>query len=414
MGLDEPAVLVDAHQLAVGPHGDRPLGLGRAAVLVGHRVQSVLVAHVEVGVDEQFGPVRGVKALLLKRLEPGLLQHLELFEGPLAGGAVDPQPRHAGAPAQRRLLGVLETGERLTAEEAVSHVGHLALDVGLSLGMAGHGRVDDEPAVPGVLLEGSLEGRIVAVRLDDGRLEVVDDRAVGHAAEELPGVLQTLDQIRHLLSVGQVHVLVAAEDQGDHQGVYHPPPAGGRVREQAQLAEVHLRQLTGFHVHNPHRGLVPAELQVLDREAVQRAVGDLHPVPFQQTLDLGQPQTTLVAVIWLEPCPDLLLVLQEPSLCLARRGIPGAGLEPDRHPRRQLLVWLDRATGLPAQPDCQADVPADGVTGPTGDPAYGPAALPAVNSLQYIKDFPHAVLQIGHRTPPLGGSMAQHGLGVDP
>jgi hypothetical protein len=142
--------------------------------------------------------------------------------------------------------------------------------------------------------------------------------------------------------------LVAAEDQGDHQGVYHPPPAGGRVRDQAQLAEVHFGKLTGFHVRNPHRGLVLAELQVLDREAVQRAVGDHHPVSFQQALDLGQPQTALVTVVGLEPGPDLLLVLQKLPLGLARRGISWSGLEPDRHPRRQLLVWLDRATGLPA------------------------------------------------------------------
>jgi len=140
------------------------------------------------------------------------------------------------------------------------------------------------------------------------------------------------------------------------------------VGEQAQLAEVHLRQLTGFQVRHPHRGLVLTKLQVLDREAVQRAVGDHYAVPFQQTLDFCQSQTAFISVVWLEPDPDLLLVLQELLLGLARGGIPRTGLEPDRHPRRQLLARLVGPAWSPFKLGCKTQAAPDRVARPAGGP----------------------------------------------
>jgi hypothetical protein len=60
---------------------------------------------------------------------------------------------------------------------------------------------------------------------------------------------------------------------------------------------------------------------VLDREAVQRAVGDVNAAPGQQLVHLGQPQAPLLAGRRAQPPPDLLLMRMQIGFCVARAAI---------------------------------------------------------------------------------------------
>ena len=60
---------------------------------------------------------------------------------------------------------VLEVDPLLAAKEVLAQVLHVSLHLRLARGVAHHGRVDHEAAVGGVLVEGALEDRIVAIGL---------------------------------------------------------------------------------------------------------------------------------------------------------------------------------------------------------------------------------------------------------
>ena len=69
-------------------------------------------------------------------------------------------------------------------EEALSGVGHFALDLGLVLGVAVAGQVGDEAPMLGVFREASGEDGMQGIRAHHGGGEIVDDQVLGHAAEE--------------------------------------------------------------------------------------------------------------------------------------------------------------------------------------------------------------------------------------
>ncbi len=160
VGLDELALDVDAHQLAVAADPD-----AFADVTGRNGVEGLLELDVVVGVDLALGPRGRIEALAAKGLERGLLDVLEDDQGALAGGAVDALARDLETPADRLALDVVAIDPLLAAEEALPQVLDSALDVGLALGVAGHGGVDHEAAMAGVLVEGALEDRVVTVRL---------------------------------------------------------------------------------------------------------------------------------------------------------------------------------------------------------------------------------------------------------
>jgi hypothetical protein len=83
--------------------------------------------------------------------------------------------------------------------------------------MAHHRRIDHEAAVGGVLLEGALEDRIVAIGLGDGGFQIVDHHPRRHTAEVLPGVLQAVDELGDRLVKTDVDELMAAMSQCDQQ-----------------------------------------------------------------------------------------------------------------------------------------------------------------------------------------------------
>lgn len=162
-----------------------------------------------------------------------LLDVFEHGQGTPAGGAVEAGSSHLEAPANSLALHVVGIDPGFAAEGVLERLLHLAVD-------AGHGRIDHEAPVAGVLDKGAPEGRAVTIRLRDGRLEVVEHDAHWGAAEERPCVLQALDQVRKRLAVGDVDVLVAAVDQGQDQRVEDPKVSGRGIAHEAEAAEVHL------------------------------------------------------------------------------------------------------------------------------------------------------------------------------
>lgn len=104
---------------------------------------------------------------------------------------------------------VREIAPRFAAKEILAHIRDAALDMRLPRWLAHGGRVDHEAPILRILLKSALKDRIVAVRFRDGRRQVVDDEAGGHAAEKLPRVLEPADDVGDPLRVRDVHILVA-------------------------------------------------------------------------------------------------------------------------------------------------------------------------------------------------------------
>ena len=96
VGLDQPAPVIDAHQLAAQP--DLHL-LTRRAQGRRHRVQGVLAGHVMIGMHLDGAPVGDLVGLAIPRGERLPLLVEEHHQGLTPGGAVCPAPgarRHGG------------------------------------------------------------------------------------------------------------------------------------------------------------------------------------------------------------------------------------------------------------------------------------------------------------------------------
>jgi hypothetical protein len=335
---DDLALDVDPRELRVATDPDLP-----AHVSGWRRVEGLLELDVVVGVDLALLPHGRVKAFALEREQRWLLHLLEDGEGALSGGAVGPLSGGLEAPAHGLALDMVAVQPRLTPEEALPDVGYLSFDVRLAGRVLRNRGVDHEVSVTGVLGEGALEDGVVAIGLGDGGLEVVDDYTARNSAKEDPGVLESLDQIRDLLREGRMDVLVTAVDQRDDERVEDPMTLNLGIPHAAEPSEVHLGELTRRHLGHAHGD--PAaimEAALLDRKAVERAVGDLHALAVQQRVDLGQTQAPGV-VLRLEPAPDLR----------PERGQPGHAL-PGRGPLRH---WPPALGCVPLLVDFQRSLP---------------------------------------------------------
>lgn len=202
-------------------------GVGRDPEL--HRLFDQLIGHAVV-VARQFDVVVDV--------DPGLLP-FGVFVGCLRqrpeGGSVEVL-KEASAGAFELLEGLLvELGELfgdggielVEAEKAtMAKRGHDPalhhLDgffhLGLVPGVAGPGGDDDRAVVPGHVAVGGVEVGLVAAGLRDGRLEVVGDGDLGHAAEEGEGLPVRLDPVRQALAHrGPAEGVVAGPQDGHEE-----------------------------------------------------------------------------------------------------------------------------------------------------------------------------------------------------
>lgn len=288
VGLDQLPPEEDADQRTITADGD-----WLADVACGDRVGRLQELDMMIGMDLALGPARGVEAFSHQRTERRLLLFLEDGEGTAPGGAVDPGAGDLETPSGRFALHVLGVEEALTPKEVLADVGHHALDMRLPRRVANHGRIDDEASVLRVLTEGPLEDRVVAIGLGDGRRQVVFDDAGGHPAKELPSCFQAVDHILELLPAGDVNVHVAAVNEDHDQSPEQLPTLGLGIKDVAETTEVDLADLPRAAVRATDSDLSLAELAVLDREAVKRAVGDPHPMSFEEGVDLSQGQAPL-------------------------------------------------------------------------------------------------------------------------
>lgn len=263
MCFDELTCQVDAHQLPVATDGHL-LALGeRTLVPMRNRIQCVAKTNVVIGMHLRLGPLGRVESLAGDGLEGSLLVRLELHEGLLARRAVNASARHGGAPANNLALDVLAVEPLLTAEEVVAHVLNLSLHVRLAGRMACDRGVDDEATVFRVLVEGALKAWVVTVGLRDCRFEVVDDDTRRHAAEIVPGLFETLDQVVELLVVRDVNILMPAKHQRDDERVQRPALACLRVVNQTESSEVDLSQLARGAVGHTNRRGLSAKIKML-------------------------------------------------------------------------------------------------------------------------------------------------------
>jgi hypothetical protein len=179
--------------------------------------------------------------------------------------------------------------------------------------------------------------------------------------------------------MSHVDVLVTAVDQGDDQGPKHSATPEQIVLDQTQPAEVDLGQLARRDVGDTHRRGLLAEAAALDREAVQRAVGDVDPAALEQLVDLGQLERVPVLNLTAEPLPDLIPLRLELALRLARTDLGRPGTQPGLDAGGQGLVGLLLAW-LPAELPGNLQVSPDRRPRPARRPRDRPLSLPAVRS----------------------------------
>jgi hypothetical protein len=362
-----------------------------------------------VGVDLALRPGRWIEAARLERPQRGLLDR-ESPDRLLVERAVDALPGDLGRPADRFALDVGHVVPVLAPEEALADVLHLAFDVGFARRMADDGGIDHEAAVRGVFLERALEDGIVPIGLRDGGAKIVQDHAGRDAAEVLPGVLEPLDQVRELLRGRGGDVLVAAVDERDNEGVEDAPPPRLRVGHEAELPEVHLRELARRDLGHAHRDALPlVETAVLDREPVQRAVWDLDAEASEELVGFGETQAS-AAIGRREPRAELLLVRREQRFTVAVSGLSPDRLEGPRDLERHRLVGLGPRR-VPTEPTRALHIAADGLPAAPRRPLDRGSRLSAVNPSEDIQDLPHFHLPIRHPRTSSVRSVAGDGLG---
>jgi hypothetical protein len=213
--------------------------------------------------------------------------------------------------------------------------------------MRGNGGVDDESTMEAVLVKDAIEDRIVTIGTTDRSSEIVNHRAGGHTPEEFPGVFEALDQIRQLLRMGDVDVLVTAVDEGDHESVQHPSTLQQAVPNQPQPSEIHLGQLARSDIGHSNGRPLRTKPAVLDREAIQRGVGDFDAATTQQIVTLGQRQRMTVLRVTLQPRSKRLAVLKKKLLRFSGRIDSRPGTQLCQHSSGQAFVRLD-GIGSPA------------------------------------------------------------------
>ena len=214
-----------------------------------------------VGVDRRRAPVGHLVGLPVPGGEQRALLLLEDLERAFAGRPVDALPRHLQAPAPGGGAHLGEVPELGALEEALAHVGDAALDARLVAGPAHACRVADEAALAGVLEEAPREARVQRVGHGHGGREVVDDEVAGHALEERPGRLQTLDYRVQPLAGGRPDEAVPRVAPDHDQRPDRAAAAALGVAEVAEAAEVQLRDLARrpvLHAHGHRQPATPA------------------------------------------------------------------------------------------------------------------------------------------------------------
>ena len=303
---------------------------------------------------------------------------------------MDALPRHLERPAPGGVAQLGEVAKLRALEEALAHVRDAALDPRLVARLAHARGVADEATLAGVLEEAPREARVQRVGPGHGGREVVDHEVAGHALEARPGRLQALDhRVQRLAGGGPDEAVPRVAPDHDQRPDRAAPPALG-VRDEAEPAEVQLRDLTRRPVLHAHGHRLPATPAAAGDEAPQRAVGDLAAALGEQFMDPRHLQA-----LGLQPALDLLRPGREQLLARYLRAARAGAAQ-----RRQLgellltrlgATWLEpgRLGRRDVAPHRHARQPRA-----AGDATLAESRLPAAD------DFPalHSMhLPVGHR-----------------
>ena len=126
-------------------------------------------------VDLRLPPVGHLVRFAVPGPEGGALLLHEDHERLPVGGAVGAPPCHRDAPVAGLLAQLGDITELGALEEALAHVGDVALDARFVAGMAHARRVGEEAAVLGVVEEAPGRARMEGVGPGHRRREIVDD-----------------------------------------------------------------------------------------------------------------------------------------------------------------------------------------------------------------------------------------------
>ncbi len=258
---DRLEVLIDGHH-AVGGAQPEPFADERER----HRVEPALEAHVAVPMHRHLLPAAQIRRHRRQRQEQRAL-HREALQRPHPRRAVDALPGHLQDP--RAHLGV-EVGQIAKApggQEVALHVLHARFDDAFHLHpmkldfmgtpvlrVARRAGIDPEAVALRALGVGPLHLGVAGAGAGDGALGVVDDQPRRHRTEPLEGPLVAAQPGAHALVPHELHVLVAREGEGHHEGPGAAKLAGGGVDQLGAGAEVHLRRLARLE-GQAHRGV---------------------------------------------------------------------------------------------------------------------------------------------------------------
>src|SRR5688572_26285101 len=141
-----------------------------------------------------------------------------------------------------------------------------------------------------VLEKAGRDARRQRIGLEDDRLGVIRNDDVEHATKKLPGRFTRLNCARGRFFEAGIDEAVAGAHRGKDEGAKATLLPLGQ-REPPDPARIDLQLLTRLTIeHRDRRGGFP-KLQLEDREAVERGVGDLDAVADEQLADLREPHT---------------------------------------------------------------------------------------------------------------------------
>jgi hypothetical protein len=225
-----------------------------------------------------------------------------------------------------------------------------------------------------------------------------------------PGILEPIDEVDELLRMCDVDVHVAAVDERDDESVQHTPAPGVRIPHQAEPTEVDLSELARLARGSAYREPAPIrEAAVFDREAVQRAVGNLHALASEQLMHLRQAQPAL-PVAAVEPGLDALLMRQQLFFRRTQLDILGNRSQVLLDGSGELLTRLLLSL-RPTEPARHPHVAPNRLTAAARRLLDLRDALATPCPPQDLQDFPHVCLSVTHRAHLLARTMAR-GPGV--
>ncbi len=248
---------MDGHRLEVLIHRHHAVGGAQPQALAhqreGHRVEPALEAHVAVPMHRHLLPAAQIRRHRRQGQEQRAL-HREALQRPHPRRAVDALPGHLQDPRAHLGVEIRQIAEGAGRQEVALHVLHARFDDALLLRVPRRAGVDPEAVALRALGVGPLHLGVAGAGAGDGALGVVDDQPRRHRAEPLEGPLVAAEPGAHALVPHELHVLVAREGEGHHEGPGAAKLAGGGVDELRAGAEVHLGRVPRLE-GQAHRGV---------------------------------------------------------------------------------------------------------------------------------------------------------------